>query len=79
MFYGERNNEIIVNDNCNFISETIPITNHELGLSIVTNKDLNKIRLLVPIFVGKKIKKIYLINEYSLLTQLTFGNKQKKF
>jgi len=35
-----------------------------------------RVRLIIPRFKGTKVEKLYYINEFSLMSQLTYGNGQ---
>lgn len=58
------------------VFEESPINSKYLGLHKKENseKRWNRTRLIIPKFRGSKVLKCYHINEYSLMSQLTYGN-----
>lgn len=82
MAFGD--DEMPVEDDANFLLEGIrsytvfeesPINSKYLGLQKKANseKRWNRTRLIIPKFRGSKVLKSYHINEYSLMSQLTYG------
>ncbi len=59
------------------VFEESPINSKYLGLQRKANSEnrWNRTRVIIPKFRGSKVLKCYHINEYSLMSQLTYGKQ----